>query len=275
MARRRPVAGDRRNNGRLLMRRFSLSLSAIVFLAIGIILLTLVTYSPLPALAASLASPEIQFAILLSLVTSTVSTVVCIAIAIPVAYSLSRYRFFGKRGVELVLPLPLTLPPLVAGIALLLFFGTTPWGKALDQAGFAVIFTPLGIIVAEVFVNLPYMIRILRSSFSSINPRYEYVAKTLGCTESGAFLRVTLPMARSGLLAGTVITWSKAMGEFGAVLMLAGATTMRTETLPIALYLNISGGDLDLAVAAATILILISLATLCAVEYFDRDVHVF
>ncbi len=257
------------------MRRFSLSLSAIVFLAISVILLTLVTYSPLPALAASLASPEIQFAILLSLVTSTVSTLVCIAIAIPVAYSLSRYRFFGKRVVELVLTMPLTLPPLVAGIALLLFFGTTPWGKALDQAGLAVIFTPLGIIVAEVFVNLPYMIRILRSSFSAINPRYEYVAKTLGCTESGAFLRVTLPMARSGLLAGTVITWSKAMGEFGAVLMLAGATTMRTETLPIALYLNISGGDLDLAVAAATILILISLATLCAVEYFDRDVHVF
>ncbi len=130
---RRPVAGDRRNNPDWsLMRRLSLSLSVIVFLAISIILLTLVTYSPIPALAASLASPEIQFAILLSLVTSTVSTVVCIAIAIPVAYSLSRYRFFGKRVVELVLTVPLTHPPLVAGIALLLFFGTTPWGKALD-----------------------------------------------------------------------------------------------------------------------------------------------
>jgi molybdate transport system permease protein len=257
------------------MRRISLALTGIVFLAISVIILALVTYSPLPALAASLSSPEIQFAILLSLVTSVVSTLICIAIAIPVAYSLSRYRFFGKRVVELVLTMPLTLPPLVAGIALLLFFGTTPWGKALEHAGFAVIFTPLGIIIAEVFVNLPYMIRILRSSFSAINPRYEYVAKTLGCTETGAFFQVTLPMARQGLLAGTVITWSKAMGEFGAVLMLAGATTMRTETLPIALYLNISTGDLDLAVAAATILILISLITLCAVEYFDRDVHVF
>jgi molybdate transport system permease protein len=257
------------------MRRFSLTLTGIVFLAISVILLTLVTYSPLPALAASLSSPEIRFAILLSLITSTVSTLICIAIAIPVAYSLSRYRFFGKQIVDLVLTMPLTLPPLVAGIALLLFFGTTPWGKALDQAGFAVIFTPLGIIVAEVFVNLPYMIRILRSSFSTINPRYEYVAKTLGCTETGAFIQVTLPMARHGLLAGAVITWSKAMGEFGAVLMLAGATTMRTETLPIALYLNISTGDLDLAVAAATILILLSLITLCAVEYFNRDVHVF
>ena len=257
------------------MRRVSLAVTALVFCAIAIILAGLVLYAPLPALAACLAGPEIQFAILLSLVTSAISTALCIALAIPVAYALARYRFFGKRVATLALTLPLTLPPLVAGIALLIFFGTTPWGKALEQAGFAVIFTPLGIIVAQVFVNIPYMIRILRSAFSAVNPRYEYVAKTLGCTDTGAFFSVTLPMVRSGLLAGTAITWSKAMGEFGAVLMVAGATTMRTETLPIALYLNISTGDLNMAVAAATILILISLATLCAVEYFDRGVHVF
>lgn len=257
------------------MKRLSLFFTFLVFTSISAFLIGLILYSPFPALAASVTNPEIRFAILLSLVTSVISTLICIALAIPVAYALTRYRFFGKRIATLALTLPLTLPPLVAGIALLLFFGTTPWGKALEQAGFAVIFTPLGIIIAEVFVNIPYMIRILRSAFSTINPRYEYVAKTLGYTDTGAFLHVTLPMARSGILAGTVITWSKAMGEFGAVLMVAGATTMRTETLPIALYLNISTGDLNLAVAAATILILISLVTLCAVEYFDRGVHVF
>lgn len=257
------------------MRRISLGLTALLFLVISIILAGLVFYSTLPVLAASLASPEIRFAILLSLATSVASTFICIVIAIPVAFALARYIFPGKRIATLVLTLPLTLPPLVAGIALLLFFGTTPWGRALEDAGFAVIFTPLGIIVAEVFVNLPYMIRIMRSTFAAINPRFEYVAKTLGCTDTGAFLQVSLPMARHGILAGTVITWSKAMGEFGAVLMLAGATTMRTETLPIALYLNISTGDVDLAVAAATILILISFAALCTVEYFDGDANVF
>ena len=257
------------------MRKLSLAITLILFFVISATLLGLILYSPLPVLAQSLSNPEIQFAILLSLVTSVISTLVCIAVAIPVAYALARYPFPGKRIATLVLTIPLTLPPLVAGIALLLFFGTTPWGKALESAGFSVIFTPLGIIVAEVFVNLPYLIRILRSAFSAVNPRFEYVAKTLGCTDMGAFLQVTLPMTRPGLIAGGVITWSKAMGEFGAVLMLAGATTMRTETLPIALYLNISGGNLDIAVAAATILILISLVTLCAVEYLDRDVHVF
>ena len=257
------------------MRRFVLGITAIVFTIIATILLALFLYCPLPVLAASLASPEIQFAILLSLATSVTSTLICIALAVPAGYALARYQFSGKRVASLVLTVPLTLPPLVAGIALLIFFGTTPWGKALDAMGFTVIFTPLGIIVAEVFVNIPYMIRILRSSFSTINPRFEYVAETLGCSDTGAFLQVTLPMARSGLLAGTVITWSKAMGEFGAVLLVAGATTMRTETLPIALYLNISTGDLDLAVAAATILIVISLVTLCTVEIIDRDVPVF
>ncbi|MFA4859683.1 ABC transporter permease [Methanoregula sp.] len=257
------------------MRKISLAITLILFFVISATLLCLILYSPLPVLAQSLLNPEIQFAILLSLVTSVISTLICIAVAIPVSYALARYPFTGKRIATLVLTIPLTLPPLVAGIALLLFFGTTPWGKALESAGFSVIFTPLGIIVAEVFVNLPYLIRILRSTFSAVNPRFEYVAKTLGCTDTGAFFQVTLPMARPGLIAGAVITWSKAMGEFGAVLMLAGATTLRTETLPIALYLNISGGNLDLAVAAATILILISLVTLCAVEYLDRDVHVF
>lgn len=257
------------------MRRISLGLTALMSIVISGILLGLVLYSPLPVLAASLAGPEIRFAILLSMVTSIASTLICIAVAVPVAYALARYTFPVKRIVTLVLTLPLTLPPLVAGIALLLFFGTTPWGRALEDAGFAVIFTPLGIVVAEVFVNLPYMVRIMRSAFAAVSPRFEHVAETLGCTERGAFFQVTLPMARHGLIAGTVITWAKAMGEFGAVLMLAGATTMRTETLPIALYLNISTGDVDLAVAAATILILISIAVLCTAEYFDRDTGVF
>ncbi len=257
------------------MRRISLACTAVLFCLISGMLLCLLLYSPLPVLLTSLANPEIHFAIVLSVVTGIISTFICVVIAVPVAYALARYEFFGKRAATLVLTIPLTLPPLVAGIALLLFFGTTPWGRALESAGFAVIFTPLGIIVAQVFVNLPYMVRIMRSSFAAINPRFENVARTLGCTDTGAFLQVSLPMARHGILAGTVITWSKAMGEFGAVLMLAGATVMRTETLPIALYLNISTGDVDLAVAAAAILIAISLVALSSVEYLDRDTHVF
>ena len=147
------------------MRRFSLALTFFIFLATGTVLLGLVLYTPLPALAASLASPQIRFAIGLSLVTSTVSTAICVALAIPSAYALARYDFPLKKLVNLVLTLPLALPPLVAGIALLLFFGTTAWGKVLEILGFAVVFTPMGIVVAEVFVDLP-------SWYGSSNPLF-------------------------------------------------------------------------------------------------------
>ncbi len=121
------------------------------------------------------------------------------------------------------------------------------------------------------------MVRVTRSAFETINPRYEYVARTLGCTEwGGAFRQVTLPLARNGLIAGLVITWSKSIGEFGAVLMLAGgATQMKTETLPIALFLNMSTGDLDLAIAASVILIVISVASLSVFERYSGTREVF
>ena len=257
------------------MRRFSLALTFLIFLAIFIVLIGLIIYPPLPALATSLASPEIRFAIVLSLVTSTVSTAICVVLAIPAAYALARYNFPLKKLVNLVLTIPLALPPLVAGIALLLFFGTTSWGKALDAMGFEVVFTPLGIIIAEVFVNLPYMIRILKSSYAAINPRYENVAKTLGCTEIGAFLQVTFPLARPGLVAGTTITWAKSMGEFGAVRDACRGDNNAYRDTPHCALSSLSTGDLDLAVAASVILILISLVALFVVEHFSEEAHVF
>jgi len=218
----------------------------------------------------NLADHEILFAIELSVLTGLISTALCLCAAIPAAYALARFDFRGKRILSTVTNVPLTLPPLVAGIALLMFFATNPAGKVLEDFGVHVIFTPLGIIVAQFFVNVPYLIRVLNGTFSGINPRYEHIARTLGCTDAGAFWRVTLPMARRGILSGTVITWSKAMGEFGAVLMLAGATQMKTETLPIALFINMSTGDLNMAIAAATILMGISLVVLIIFDYLEN-----
>lgn len=222
--------------------------------------------SPPETFFASLRSEEIRFAIGLSLKTSIASTILCILGAVPAAYALARYDFRGKRAVSTLLDMPLALPPLVAGVGLLLFFGTTPLGRWLADAGLVFVFTPLGIVIAQFFVNVPFMLRVMRSTFEGISPRYEHVAKTLGCTDAQAIWRVTLPMASNGLLAGSVITWSKAIGEFGAVLMLAGATRMRTETLPVSLFLNMSCGKLDEAISAATILILISVVSLYVFE---------
>ena len=237
----------------------------------AVVIVGLVAYPPLPALLESLTSPEIRSAVELSLITSVISTTLCVAVAVPVAYALVRFSFPGKRIANTIFNIPLALPPLVAGVALLIFYGPSAFGQMLSRWGLDGVYTPLGIIVAQFFVNLPYMVRITRAAFKAINPRYEHVARTLGCTEWGAFRQVTLPLARNGLIAGLVITWSKSIGEFGAVLMLAGATQMKTETLPIALFLNISTGDLDLAIAAAVILIAISVVSLSVFEHYSGN----
>ncbi|HII06005.1 MAG TPA: ABC transporter permease subunit [Methanotrichaceae archaeon] len=248
------------------MKVTTIGASLILAAFILIVLLLVLSYSPPEIFLESLRSEEIQFAIALSLKTAVASTILCLLIAVPAAYALARYEFLGKSVANTLLDMPLALPPLVAGVGLLLFFGTSLPGRELAEAGLVFVFTPLGIVVAQFFVNMPFMLRVMRSTFEGISPRYEYVAKTLGCTDAQALWRVTLPMASNGLLTGSVITWSKGIGEFGAVLMLAGATRMKTETLPTSLFLNMSCGKLDEAISVATILILISAVSLYVFE---------
>ncbi|WOF17278.1 ABC transporter permease subunit [Methanoplanus sp. FWC-SCC4] len=232
-------------------------------------LLLLVVTHPAPgAIVQALMTEEIQFAIYLSLLTSITSTFLCIIVGVPAAYALARYDFWGKTLVNMIVDIPLALPPLVAGVGLLLFFGTTAFGDFLESIGLVFVFTPLGIIIAQFFVNLPFMLRIMRSTFEGINPRYEYVAQTLGCTPIQAICQVVLPMSVNGFFAGAVITWAKGIGEFGAALILAGATRMKTETLPISLFLNMSCGELEMAISAATILIAISVVSLYIFEKY-------
>ena len=139
----------------------------IVTLLVGI-----VTHTTPDALWSSLGSSEIQFAIKLSLITSVISTLLCIVVSVPAAYALARYSFPGKHLLNTLLDVPLALPPLVAGVGLLILFGTTSFGKGLADAGIKFVFTPQGIILAQFFVNMPFMFRVLRSTFQGINPRY-------------------------------------------------------------------------------------------------------
>ncbi|KAF5419125.1 MAG: molybdate transport system permease protein [Candidatus Methanocomedens sp.] len=258
-----------------MLKIFTISITLLLTTFILSLVICIVTHTNQHVLLTSIASREIQFAIKLSLLTSIISTLMCIMVSIPASYALARYNFSGKTLINTIVDLPLALPPLVAGVGLLLLFGTTPFGNWLADLGLKFVFTPLGIIIAQFAVNISFMLRIMRSTFEGISPRYEYVAQTLGCTPIQAFLRTTLPMSKNGLLAGGVITWSKGIGEFGAALMVAGATRMKTETLPISLYLNMSSGDLDLAIAAATILIIISIISLYIFEQRGGIVHLY
>ncbi|WP_338833026.1 Sulfate transport system permease protein CysW [Moorella humiferrea] len=220
----------------------------------------------LPHIPFSLTSPELIFAIRLSLLTSIISTAACLIVAIPIAYCLARYNLPGQSLMVNILRIPLTLPPVVSGVCLLLLFGTTALGKTLAGLGLRFVFTVQGIILAQFFVNLPSLITVLKAAIENVDIRLEYVARTLGYSQAGAFFKVTLPLIRNNILAGLVLTWSKALGEFGAVLMLAGATRFKTETLPISIYLNMATGDMEALMASATILILIAVITLAIFE---------
>jgi len=175
------------------------------FFILAVVLCIVVRSSP-QSLLSNIQSEEIRFAFLLGLLTAIISTLLCLAVSIPTAYAIARYRFFGTRIAKIILDLPIAFPPIVAGLGLLILFGTTPFGMALEAAGLKLIFTPAGIVLAQFFVNAPYTTRILSSAFSDIDPRYELVAQTLGKTPFEAFFKVTLPMARAGVIGSIVIT---------------------------------------------------------------------
>jgi len=214
----------------------------------------------------SLHSEELIYSLKLSILTSSISTVIVLLLAVPVGYSLARFNFPGKSVVKSLMDLPIAFPELVLGLCLLLLFGQTPAGKALEEIGVKVVFTKLGIVAAQVFTALPYAVRVLYSTFESVNPRYELVSRSLGYGEFETFKNVTLPLARSGLFASTIITFARSMGAFGAVLILAGGSYMNTETLPITLYLNISYGNMGMAITSGIVLVVLAFLAILVFE---------
>jgi len=253
-----------------------ITITAVVFLSgfLAFLLFYVLTYSGFSQFQQALVSREIRFAIKMSLFTAGASTLLCVLVALPAAYALARYEFRGKAIATTIIDVPLALPSLVVGFGLLLVFGASPIGGALNRMGIHVVFTPLGIILAQFTVNVSSMVRVMKATFASINPRYEYVARTLGCSRVRAAAKVLLPMARQGLVAAIAITWSRGIGEFGAVIMIAGSTRMKTETLPVALFMDMATGNLETAAAAASILIIISLVSLVVFEKFFTGKHV-
>jgi molybdate transport system permease protein len=231
-------------------------MSALVLLTLlfaGIIV-SLMTYTDWDTLVSTLLSPEILFAIRLS-------TTLAMVAAIPVAYAISHFQFPGKSVVDTILDLPIVISPIALGAALLVFFNT-PVGAGIENKIIRFVFEVPGIILAQFTIVTALAIRLLKSTFDSIDPRYEQVGRTLGCTKLAAFCTVTLPLARNGLIAAAILTWARAIGEFGATVTLAGATKQKTETLPIAIFLNLATAEVEKAVAVIFILIVIAVMAL-------------
>ncbi len=247
-----------------------LSLPMLVFLSIPIVALFLRT-SP-ASLVENLQDPDVIRAIGLSLVTTLISTMIIILAGTPLAYAHARGQFRFSRLVDTLIDLPLVLPPAVAGVALLMAFGRRGiLGGLLSDLGIHIAFTPLAVILAQVFVAAPFYIKSATLGFSNIDLELEQSAALDGASSPQVFRFLTIPLSWSALLGGSVMSWARALGEFGATIIFAGNFPGRTQTMPLAIYIGFEL-DLNIALTLSVILILLSfLALIIAKSILNRD----
>ena len=206
-------------------------------------------------------------AIRLSLITSTSSLILIVSLGTPAARIIAHTRIRGKKIIDSVIDLPIVLPPAVAGIALLLAFAPRSLiGKFLIHYGVILPGSIVAVVLAQTFVALPFFVRSARTAFEEVNPRLEMAASILSTSRFFSFRKVVLPLASRGLVAGAILAWGRALGEFGATLMFAGNLPGITQTMPLAIYLDLSE-DLYKASYVSAILIVISFGIILGVRY--------
>ncbi|MHC1602686.1 MAG: ABC transporter permease [Methermicoccaceae archaeon] len=246
-------------------------------LGMWLVLFTVVSYFALPPLSlifkvsmgdflTSLTSPVVASSIALSLMTSTASLAIALLFGTPVAYMLSRWDFVGKGALESVLDLPLVIPPVVSGIALLMTFGRLGLlGSHLYAHGVSIAFTTLAVVMAQTFVSAPFYIKSAKTGFSAVDKNLEQAARTLGARGYRTFFAITLPLSLPSVLTGALMSWARALGEFGATIMFAGNFMGKTQTMPLAIYSSLQS-SLDGALTIAVVLMAISFSILMTVR---------
>ena len=252
-------------------RPFFVALAALgglyVALVLALLLADVLYLSPEHILTA-LRTPDIRSAIWLSLLSSTLAAILSVWVAVPLGYLLARTRFPGRGLVEFLVDVPIVLPPLVIGLSLLILFQTAA-GRWVQQF-IPVTFAVPAVVLAQFTVSAAFAVRTVRVTFEQLSPRTEDVARVLGCTRRQAFWRVSVPEARRGILAALALAWARAIGEFGPVLVFAGVTRGRTEVLPTAVFLELSVGNLEAAVAVSVLMIGVAAVVLAVLRRVGR-----
>lgn len=238
---------------------------AVAFLSVP--LLGLVLRAPWRELPSKLADASVLTALKLSLVCSLGALGISLLLGLPLAWVLARVTFRGSSIVRALVILPMVLPPVVGGVALLLAFGRQGLvGQWLDQAfGFTLPFSLAGAMLAEAFVAMPFLVVTVEAGLRGMDRRYEDAAATLGAGRWTTFRRVTLPLIAPSLGAGAALCWARALGEFGATITFAGNLPGKTQTMPLAVYIALQS-DTDAAIALSLVLLLISLVVLVALR---------
>lgn len=232
-----------------------------------VLIVTDVLYVDRKAVVTILSSKFILHALWMSIWTSLVTTLIALFFAVPMGYALSRFRFPGHILADAVVDLPIVFPPLVAGLTLLVFFSQTALGRWIQEdLGLEFVFQPKGIVLCQFVAAASFAIRSAKTAFDDVDRRYEHVALTLGCTQWGSFHRVSLPLARNGIIAGGILTWARAFGLFGPLMIFVGSFRGRTEVLSTTIFLEQSVGNLEVALAIALLLIFVALIAVTGIR---------
>ena len=247
------------------LKKVSISFAVFTLIFYLILVFSLLTFISKDRFLEIICSERTLFSIKLSVTAAFVAVTLSFVVALPAAYALSRYEFKGKKFIDLILELPMIVSPAALGAILLIFFYNN-LGTWIQEHVQQFVFTYYGIILAQFTTILGVTVRMIKSGFDEISPRYENSARTLGATPFQAFFTVSLPLCSRSLLSTFIFAWAKAVGEFGATIMVAGTMANRTETLPIAIYMRLSVADIDGAVVLITILLGIGLLVLFIVR---------
>ncbi|HEU4998075.1 MAG TPA: ABC transporter permease [Lapillicoccus sp.] len=257
----RPVTRERRTGGAVPWPLAVPATLAVLFLLVPLV--AMLVRTPWGSLGRILAEGTVLDALRLSLLCASAATAISLVVGVPLAWVLARARTRGISLLRALVTLPLVLPPVVGGVALLLAFGRMGLvGRYLDLwFGLTLPFTTLGVIVAETFVAMPFLIVTVEGAFRGLDRGFEEAAATLGASRLTTFRRVTLPLVGPSLAAGAVLCWARALGEFGATITFAGNFPGRTQTMPLAVYLALES-DPDAAIALSLVLLVVSVAVL-------------
>jgi molybdate transport system permease protein len=245
----------------ILSYLLKLSLRAMAFLAlIGLCapLISLLFWPNTDEIIAATRHSLLWSALKISLTTSSISTLLVMVLGGALAFILARWNFRGKIIIDTLVDLPMVLPPMVTGLALLIFFGNSgPFGLWLNRHGITIIFTPLAVVMAQVWVALPFFVRAARAGFEGVDSRLETMSLLLGATKWRTFWWVTLPLMWPNILAGTILAWARCLGEFGATMVFAGNLQGVTQTMPLAIFSALQD-NMGLALALAIILLAVA-----------------
>ncbi|WP_367650276.1 ABC transporter permease [Nocardioides sp. zg-1230] len=241
--------------------------AALATLLLLVPLVAMVAATNWRALPDHLTSTAALDALRLSLVTSTVAIAFCLLLGLPLAWLLARVDFRGRGALRALVTVPLVLPPVVAGIALRSAFGRTGLigEPLLELTGFAFPYTTYGVVLAHVFVSMPFVVIAIEGALRSADPRYDEAAATLGATRWTTFRRVTVPLALPGVVAGTVLGWARSLGEFGATITFNGNYPGTTQTMPTLIYVT-RQSDQDAALSLSLVMLLVSVGVLVALR---------